>query len=196
MALGVVLTLALVGLAVGCIKVQRHRADARKSGSRRRAPRTGPSQRHGHRLSENHMVMPHGVGGRQGPVVLEATVSTLSTESNGMRVDIWVDHRSASKYGVRGSILATLRPWLGDGLLRQGVLIYLHFDGRLEVLTKATTLDDLVEADAIEIVIQTTDPDLPASPREKASSSQPASRQKREPDEEAEPIFNGFHDLS
>ena len=190
MAAGVILTLALVGMAAGCLKVHRRDSDGHKGPSRRRPTRAAPERsRRSQRQPEARMIVPHGGGhGRQGPTVLEATVSTLNADAKGMRVDIWMDQRSAAKYGVRGSILATLRPWLGDGLLKQGVIVYLHLDGRVEAVTKTTTLDDLIDADAIEIVVQTTDLELPASPR--ASSSRP----KR--DEESEPIFNGFHDLS
>ena len=67
----------------------------------------------------------------------------------------------AARRGVLDAVERALRPWTGKELLSRGVMVYLHEDdGRVAVVTRSTTLDDVLEADLVEVVIQ-TDAELP-----------------------------------
>ena len=50
-------------------------------------------------------------------------------------------------------MLQALRPWLGDKMLAKGIIVYMHHEERVEVATRATSLDEVIDADAIEIVV-------------------------------------------
>ena len=122
-------------------------------------------------------------------MILEALVTTLHANASEVRAEIRIEQRSAAKYGVRGAILTALRPWLGDALLKRGVLVYMHHAGRVEVATKGTTLDDIAEAETVEVVLQ-AEVHLPST-----SAARTASRRTSQASEEREPMFNGFSTL-
>ena len=65
----------------------------------------------------------------------------------------------------------------------------MHHAGRVEVATKGTTLDDIAEAETVEVVLQ-AEVHLPST-----SAARTASRRTSQASEEREPMFNGFSTL-
>lgn len=187
-----VLSLGLLGLALGCVKIGRDggRAGLHGPRSRRGERRDGcgihPASAH-QRSSSRRC---HDV------VVLEARVRTLA-EGRDVYADIRMDRRSATKHGVRGAMHTALRPWLGERLLGKGLIVYMHLSGRVEVVTKSTTLEDLVDAEAVDVVVQ-TESKLPAAIGSGASRGKPTSGGDG-PDSadegEQQPMFDGFKSL-
>lgn len=128
--------------------------------------------------------------------MLEALVTTLHASSQEARVDIRMDHAVTAKIGVRDAMMKALRPWLGDALLKKGFLVYMHHAGRVEVVTKVTSLDDVVEADILEIVIQA---DVMLPPASSARSGKANGRHRSddiasEDEGEHQPMFGGGFD--
>ena len=114
-------------------------------------------------------------------------------------MDIRMDHAITAKIGVRDAIMKALRPWLGDALLKKGFLVYMHHAGRVEVVTKVTSLDDVVEADILEIVIQADARLPPASSARSGKRSEAPGRHRTGSDDiasedegEHQPMFGGF----
>lgn len=175
MAAGVVLTIALIGMAAGCFRISRRRSPDSNKGGRRRNPRAT----RGGRSSRS--------AGHGGPSALQAHVTTLHPDATDVQVHIRLDPRSVASYGVRSAVMTALRPWLGKDLLQRGVMIYLHDAGRVEVVTQSTTLMDALEAEAVEIVVQ-AETMLPST-RTKQNRHQAAG------DDENEPMFGGYGSL-
>ena len=138
-AAGVVMSIGLIGVALGCLRI---RSSGRSRPKRRASSRgrTAPERRE------------RGASRRQ-QVVLEARVTTLAEEGKPAFADIRMEEKSAAKHGVRGAMLQALRPWLGDKMLAKGIIVYMHHEERVEVATRATSLDEVIDADAIEIVV-------------------------------------------
>lgn len=122
------------------------------------------------------------------PAVIEVRVSTLREGATDVMADIWMDSRSAAKHGVCGAMKTALRPWLGEKLLSKGIIVYMHYAGRVELATRATLLEELAEADAVDVVLQ-TESLLPAT------SSRRAGQRSQNEDSEQEPMFAGFKSL-
>ena len=133
------MSIGLIGVALGCLRI---RSSGRSRPKRRASSRgrTAPERRE------------RGASRRQ-QVVLEARVTTLAEEGKPAFADIRMEEKSAAKHGVRGAMLQALRPWLGDKMLAKGIIVYMHHEERVEVATRATSLDEVIDADAIEIVV-------------------------------------------
>jgi len=127
--------------------------------------------------------------GRKG-VVIEARVRTLNESAKDVYADIQINHRSVAKHGLRGTMHTALRPWLGDTLLSKGLIVYMHLAGRVEVVTKATPLEDVIDAEAIDIVVQ-AEAKLPSTSARRAGAQDEVEYQ----DDEGEPMFRGWNSL-
>lgn len=132
----------------------------------------------------------HSAPSIRGPVILEARVTTLHESDKGVYADIEMDQRSVARQGISGAVLTALQPWLGE-LLSKGILVYLNHYGRIEVVTDATTLEDLLEADAVEIVVQ-VDMALPSP--QSARQARPGAGEVSESDSDA--VFDGYYQPS
>ena len=186
-AAGVMLTVAMICMAAGCLTIKRQSRGQQKG--RRVAAERGSR-------SSQRALDPRAGGSRRRLVMLEALVTTLHASSQEARVDIRMDHAVTAKIGVRDAMMKALRPWLGDALLKKGFLVYMHHAGRVEVVTKVTSLDDVVEADILEIVIQA---DVMLPPASSARSGKANGRHRSddiasEDEGEHQPMFGGGFD--
>ena len=128
---------------------------------------------------------------RRPVVVVEAIVTTLLADQVDISVDIRMESHVVARQGVRACIMIALKPWLGERLLKKGVLIYMHHGGRVEVATKATTLDDLMDAEAVEIVVQ-ADEALPSAAANRSQAPRKRAPGGSSSESENEPIFGSL----